>query len=359
MRSYQMSRCRHLLIADHRCVNSDRARATTHRFACTGKRVPTRHKPKCEHDPCVGVCLFFESLCAHSFLSVQSCPTATIWAQIAPAVLQRGTLHLLVYENTFNIFHSSHSLFCLFLTASGTTESVCLAGIGGGASRRWPLTYLMIVWRQLPRKASLVQPMVFRKPCVVLPKHSEHMPLDAKGHRLAWKSTPSSVRRSSTSCGRGWRAQSNASTISLTPNSLNSLWNRSRELQRTLWTSWRLATVWDLVDWRWSGKFLIKPKQKRIGERFDEGGRPQHLLATRQSQQRHKLPHERHDLAYHSGRRLEMACYEKRCQKQQGQITSTTHDLHQHDCDNPTNNTSEQRTRQTPTTKTETTTRCS
>ena len=43
----------------------------------------------------------------------------------------------------------------------------------------------------------------FKKPCVFLPKHSEHLSLDVKDHerwhRLAWKSTPVWVGRSNTS----------------------------------------------------------------------------------------------------------------------------------------------------------------
>ena len=45
--------------------------------------------------------------------------------------------------------------------------------------------------------------------------------------------------------------------------------------------------------------------------------------------------HERHDLAYHSGKQLEMRCFGKRFHEQQAQTTSTTH---QHDYVNPTNN---------------------
>ena len=48
--------------------------------------------------------------------------------------------------------------------------------------------------------------------------------------------------------------------------SLCSLPGRSRQLQRTLWTSWRSTTVRDFVTWRWSSAFLIKPVQNCLAK---------------------------------------------------------------------------------------------
>ena len=68
---------------------------------------------------CRCVSVFFR-LCVRTPLS----HSAVIWAQIAPAVSQRWTLHLFVHENTSCIFHPSHSSFCLFLDS--VSNNVCL-----------------------------------------------------------------------------------------------------------------------------------------------------------------------------------------------------------------------------------------
>ena len=64
----------------------------------------------------VDVCLFLDSRCTHR--------TAAVWAQIAPAVSQRGTLHCLCSKSKKYLPYSL-SLFGVFLTASGTTFVVC------------------------------------------------------------------------------------------------------------------------------------------------------------------------------------------------------------------------------------------
>ena len=51
-----------------------------------------------------------------------------------------------------------------------------------------------------------------------------------------------------------------------------------------------------------------KSFERKSGQEM--GRRHQHLLATRHIQQRRQPPHERHDLAYHGGRQLEMGCME-------------------------------------------------
>ena len=44
----------------------------------------------------VDVCLFLDSLCTHTSVSVLSSHTAAVSAQIVPAFSQRGTFHLIV-----------------------------------------------------------------------------------------------------------------------------------------------------------------------------------------------------------------------------------------------------------------------
>ena len=87
----------------------------------------------------MSTCVCFPTLCARTLLSVLS-DIAAIWAQIAPAVSQHGTLHgrcrgtrrSLVVLRVPNCVWNH--LLCLFVTASGTSW-VFFFGEGGGRGR--------------------------------------------------------------------------------------------------------------------------------------------------------------------------------------------------------------------------------
>ena len=127
-------------------------------------------------------------------------------------------------------------------------------------------------------------------------------------------------------------------------------------------TSWIIAKHhedrWTKLVFNWNPATSTKQKgcrkQGRPAKRWEV--RLQHLLTTRQNQQRQQRPHERHDLAYHSGTQLEKGCFGKR-------IHTTAGSNNQHDPRPlPTRlrqpnqqHTSKQRIRPTPTTKTKTT----
>ena len=49
------------------------------------------------------------------------------------------------------------------------------------------------------------------------------------------------------------------------------------------------------------------PEARKTGQQM--GRRPQHLLTTRQLQQRQQRSHERHNLSHHGGSQLEMGCF--------------------------------------------------